>query len=946
MKITISALLLCLFFTLTTRAQNPYSIKGSVADSSANSHLVNTTVCVLNAKDSTLRGFTRVNANGTFAINSLTKGKFILLITYPSYADYVEPFTLDSIKTQHDFGKLYMNLRAKLLKDVIIRGTVAAIKIKGDTTEYDPKAFTIQPNSKVEDLLKQFPGFTVDKDGKITAHGKTVTKVLVDGEEFFGDDPTLVTKNIRGDMVDKVQLYDKKSDQAAFTGIDDGVKTTTVNIKLKDDAKNGYFGKLDADLGTDKYYSTQLLYNRFKGKTKIAGYGIASNTGKTGLGWEDGSKIGTGGLEAQTGDDGSTYFTISGSGSDLDSFDGRYNDRGLPVARTAGLHYDTKWNDDKSTFNTNYKNGYLSVNGTENDLSQNTVSGNSIKSNSNQASNKSIFRQKVDFMYQIKLDTSATLKLMVDGTLKSSKNNDSYAAISTNGGDTLLNKNSRVITNNVDGKIFNASALYTKKFKTVGRTFSLNTSAAINNSDAKGYLNSETDYYKTNGAIDSISRTDQYKTTLSTSTVLKANAAYTEPFTKKLSLILNYGLSQDNSSADRKSFNQTAPGSGIYTVLDTKYSNDYTLNQLGNTLGATLNYHTAKTTLSVGTKATDVDFNQTDEVTGVAFKRNFLNWNPNASYQYRFSQQRSVRISYSGYTNQPSIDQIQPVSNNNDPLNIYLGNPDLRPSFRNSFNLNYNAYKILSDQSIYIYGNYSFTNSAIVSNNVSDRNTGKSTYQSINLTGKTPYDYYVNAQYGQKVKFLGFSLGLEGSANGNSSYNYVTTLLNGVSSGTLLNTTKSNSYSGRLNINRYKEKKYDFYLSAGPGYTFSGTSLQPDINNNGYTFTGYGSVNIYLPGKLQFGSDGNYDYRGKTQSFNQTFSKLIVNSSLSKKLLKGDALKLAVSVNDLFNQNQGFERNAFNGSITQNSYTTIKRYFMFAITWDFSQMGGPAAPKK
>jgi hypothetical protein len=162
-----------------------------------------------------------------------------------------------------------MSLKSRLLKEVLIKGTVAAIKIKGDTTEYNAKAFVIQPNSKVEDLLKQLPGIQVDKDGKITAQGQTVNKVLVDGEEFFGDDPTLVTKNIRGDMVDKVQLYDKKSDQATFTGIDDGEKTKTINIKLKEDKKNGYFGKIDAGVGTDGYYEGQALYNKFKGKKKF-----------------------------------------------------------------------------------------------------------------------------------------------------------------------------------------------------------------------------------------------------------------------------------------------------------------------------------------------------------------------------------------------------------------------------------------------------------------------------------------------------------------------------------------------------------------------------------------------------------------------------------------------------------------------------------------------------
>ena len=185
----------------------------------------------------------RAAEDGSFSIKGLNPGKFILLMSYPGYADYVEHFTLDSLHQLHNFGNVSMQLKERLLKEVIIKGTAAAIKIKGDTTEFNAAAYTIQPNAKVEDLLKQLPGIQVDKDGKITAQGQRVNKVLVDGEEFFGDDPTLVTKNIRADMVDKVQLYDKKSDQAAFTGIDDGQKTKTINIKLKDDKKERHVWK-------------------------------------------------------------------------------------------------------------------------------------------------------------------------------------------------------------------------------------------------------------------------------------------------------------------------------------------------------------------------------------------------------------------------------------------------------------------------------------------------------------------------------------------------------------------------------------------------------------------------------------------------------------------------------------------------------------------------------
>ncbi|MDB5142243.1 MAG: outer rane beta-barrel protein, partial [Mucilaginibacter sp.] len=367
-------ILLCLFFLLFSSsvfAQNNYSVKGSISDSVEHIKLHNTSVAILNAKDSTLVTFIRTAEDGSFAVNGLSKGKFILLLAYPDYADYVDHFSLDSAAQAHNFGNIHLELKSRLLHEVIIKGTAVAIKVKGDTTEFNAAAYKVQPNAKVEDLLKQLPGIQVDKDGKITAQGETVNKVLVDGEEFFGDDPTLVTKNIRADMVDKVQLYDKKSDQAAFTGIDDGQKTKTLNIKLKDSKKNGMFGKAEAGGGTDGIYQGQVLFNTFKAKQKFSVYGTIGNNGKVGLGWEDNQKYGSGG-NMQFGDSGEIYM-FGGGGDDLDSFGGQYNGQGLPLARTGGVHYDTKWNDDKESLNTNYKIGSLAVDGTNDNLTQNNL---------------------------------------------------------------------------------------------------------------------------------------------------------------------------------------------------------------------------------------------------------------------------------------------------------------------------------------------------------------------------------------------------------------------------------------------------------------------------------------------------------------------------------------------------------------------------------------------
>ena len=355
-------------------------------------------------------------------------------MTYPNYADYVENFALDSVNHGHTFGSINLLLKSKLLADVIVKGKKAAIKIKGDTTEFNASSYEIQPNSKVEDLLKQLPGIQVDKDGKITAQGQTVSKVLVDGEEFFGDDPTLVTKNIRADMVDKVQLYDKKSDQATFTGIDDGQKTKTLNIKLKADKKNGTFGKVDAGMGTDDYYQGQLLYNTFKKKQKFSAYGTISNTSKTGLSWEDNQKLGTANnVEAF---DGGFYIT----NNDFDS--GGYNGEGLPKTRSGGLHFDNKWNADKESINTNYKLSSTDVEGTKNIQTQNSLPTGTINTNSNERFSNNSLRQKLDATYQVALDTTSNLKLSIDGTTKDIDNKSDFDATNLRGNDVMLNNQS------------------------------------------------------------------------------------------------------------------------------------------------------------------------------------------------------------------------------------------------------------------------------------------------------------------------------------------------------------------------------------------------------------------------------------------------------------------------------------------------------------------------
>lgn len=927
--LTLAIVFLCLS-TITSFAQNTYSVKGTVVDKASGDPMINTIITVLNSKDSTLVKYGRADANGSFSLNNLRSGKLILLVSYPHYADYVEHFILDSAKRQNDFGPIKLILKARLLEEVIITGKVAEITIKGDTTEFNAAAFNIEANSKVEDLLKQLPGIQVDKDGKITAQGQAVNKVLVDGEEFFGDDPTLVTRNIRGDMVDKVQLYDKKSDQATFTGIDDGERTKTLNIKLKDGKKQGYFGKLDGGAGNDDYYQGQGMFNAFKGKKKFSAYGTVANTGKTGLNWQDNSKYGTSNVQVMDGG----MIMISGGGSDLDSYNGTFNGEGIPLTRSGGLHYDTKWKDDKYSMNTNYKVGSINITGTNSSLNQNNLPAGIINSNSGQAFDKYMFRQKLDGTFLMKLDTTSDLKISVDGTLKNSRNDTRYLASSMRGNGVALNAGTRSLTNDADERLFNTTALWTKKLKKKGRTISLSLGQQFNEEDASGYLNAENSYFNTQGMLDSIQLIDQYKTNLTRSSGLNSNLAYTEPLSKTFSVILNYGLNLNKSTAERQSFNQSIPGK--YDVIDKQYSNDFELEQTSNQVGAIFNYRKDKNVINFGTRVSAVDFKQTDLNTSKEYNRNFMNWLPQASYQYNFSKQKTFSFRYNGNSTQPNLNQIQPIRINTDPLNISLGNPDLRPSFTSNLSLSYNSYKVLSDKSLYFYGTYGFTSNAIVNNTVTDPSSGKSTYQSVNLREKSPANYYFYSGYRQKIPGTEVSAGMNINFNSNTYFNMINNVLN---------ESLSEKYSTTLSISRFKQKKMELFFNIGPAYIISQSSLQKQINNNGWGVDSYFSFLLHMPGKTQITSNANYLYQQKTQSFAEDFNRLIWNTTLTKNFLKAESLKLSLTGNDLFNQNIGFSRRATSNMISQNSYTTIKRYFLVSLSYDINHMGG-TEPKK
>jgi hypothetical protein len=925
MKITFLALLATFLFANISFAQNLHSVKGITVDSVSKAKL-SSTVSILDAKDSVLRKFTYADENGAFIVTGLPAGKYLLYIAYPGYDNKMRPFTLGPPNAVTDLGNVGMSAVVKILNEVTIKSTPQEIKIKGDTLEYNAKAYVIQPNAKVEDLLRQMPGVRIDQNGKITVNGQAVPKVLVDGEEFFGDDPTLITQNLRGDMVSSVQIYDRRSDQASFTGIDDGQRIKTINVKLKEDKKKGVFGKVAAGYGTDDYYEAQGIFNKFTARSKFAAYSTFANTGKTGLGAADNSRIGSSNNYAQIADNGG-IISQGGGPDDLDAGSGNYNRQGLPNVQAAGAHYDTKIKTD-ATLNANYKIGSIDVVADYNSSTQVTTPGSKQDQTAFRTMHNTAFRQKADVTYFTKLDTSATLKLGIDIITKHQTiNNDGLTTIIGETGN-LLTREKRKETSDIHQKGLNLNALYTKKFKKPTRTLSWALSQTYTENISTGYLIS--DVYTAN-KIPTDTLTNQLKKINAKNASFSSNINYTEPLIKYLALQLSYGFGISNTTSDKPTFDRSS--SGQYDIFNNIYSNDFKIYALTNRFGAVFNYRKNKTILNFGTRAAVVDYDQTERYSGRAFKRNFINWSPQVYYEYQMAAQKIIILRYSGNMSQPGVDQLQPIRVNNNPLNIIVGNADLKAQFSHNIEANYQSAKIITRQSFRLIGSVNVTENQIVSKITNDPLTGKTVTQFVNLNSEKPYSIYFNAEGTQRIKGteIDVLLALNGSKGTNYSF---------INAG--LNKLDQANINIEVALRSIKSQKYEIQISASPGYTFNKYSLTPQNNNNAASLGVNGRGTLYLPGKFILASDVNYRYSAKTQRID-AINMTILNASLSKALLKEDKLKLTLSGINLFNANPTLYRSVGATQITQASYNTIMRYFMLGVSWDFTKFGTSAA---
>ncbi|MES2568294.1 MAG: TonB-dependent receptor [Bacteroidota bacterium] len=899
-------ILLCLFLISTVSSfSQKLSVSGNVQDTASKSPLPNAIIMAIKLMDSTLVGFTRTDENGAFKLKPIPIDTYQVIISHPKFADMGYFIFGDKKNLEYDFGKIILQPKNVSLDEVTIFAFKDPIYYKGDTLIYTADSFKTKANATVEDLLKKLPGLKVDKDGKITSQGKAVDKVLVDGDEFFGGDPTVATRNLNANAIESVQVYEKKSDDVANSST--GEETQKIlNLKLKDEAKKGYFGKLSGASDFQKFYEGEALGNYFKKKLKVSVFGLASNTPNASFGWDDVYKYGLNNeFDRGQNEDGDMYMSYSNN-----------QPQGIPQTLKSGFYFNDRiFKNTKINLNYSYNNSiihskvnknsqyfledttYTSINATE-----------SVTNNEAHAINLGL-EQKIDSLTDLTLNSK--VKLITTG-LSSKDETDFLSSDNIKTRNTFINN-----TNKNNGYDLSNNLKLLRRFMKKDRLLTLNYNNSFSETNSEGSL--ETDNYSYVDSLNSLKSIDQQKRGFNSNQSHFAGSSFIEPITKKIKFEVSYDYMFYKSKQDKTAFNNIG---GEYNQLDSSLTNNFVNIKQINRAGLKFIYEVKKIRFTIGTKARNVYVNNNNIFKQQHVTQNFNNILPFSTMRYKFSDNKALSINYRTSSVNPTISQLQPVRDNTNPNFINIGNPNLLPTFSHQVDLNFNSWKSVSGKYTWMGLTYVYTDNDMSTATYYD-SIGRTISQAINVNG----NYNFNGYLGTSLPF--FSKKLEIGPNLNGSYASNKIIING-----LENTTNDFRSSVNLNI-KFEVDDFEMGVNGVYSYNQSSSTLNNSSNKpySSQSLSGY--INAKLPLKFTFSTDANYTINSK-RSNGYNINYFVWNASLSKTFFKRENFILGFYAYDMLNQNISVDRDISSNVVTDIKTNIISRYFLLKATIKFN----------
>lgn len=905
-------LLMILFSPMAFAQQSGVNVTGSVVEQGSDTPIEQATVRLLNVKDSAMvRGVVSAR-NGSFTLKNVKKGSYLLHITFIGYDPLYQPLQITGKKNPVNVGKLELSDGAIELGEAVVIGKAPEVTVRNDTVEYNADSYKVTEGSVLEDLLKKMPGVEVDSEGKITVNGKEVKKVMVDGKEFFSDDPKVASKNLPAKMIDKLQVLDKKSDMAQMTGFDDGEEETVINLTVKPGMKQGWFGNAYGGYGSKDRYEGNAMVNRFVNNDQITFMGGANNTNNMGFS-----------------DLASTMFSGMGGGGGRRGGFGAGS--GITSSGNAGLNFSKEFKPDKLTLggNTRYSHS-------DNDARSKSDRQNILPRDSSSYDNsEAMSRTKsdnfgVDFRLEWKPDTMTQLIFRPSFSLSHSMNdNFSDATTLDNERDTVnTNKSSNYSESN--GYNLNASIDFSRKLNNKGRVFSATLSGGNSDSYSDGMNRSDIVYFNQtdalkNSIIDQRSRYDNKGFNY------RAYVSWVEPIGHNNFIQATYSISQRKQEALKNVYNQDADG--IYNVLDSAYSQSYRNNFISQRASLSFKSQRAKFNYTIGLNL-DPSYSSSENFVGDTtlskIIRKVVNLSPMAQFNYMFDKRTNLRIMYNGRTSQPSMTQLQPVADISDPTNITIGNPDLNPRYTNNVFIRFQQFTPEKQRAFMIMANGSYIINDIVSYTSYNQETGVKTTTYKNVNGN--YSGNVRMMLNTPLKNKKFSINSMTMASFANSNGYINEEKN---------TNRNLILSERGGID-FRSSYLDLGVNGNIRYNATSNSLQKENNQNTFNYGAGGYTTIYLPLNFKIESDVNWSTNsGYGDGFKQ--NEVLWNASASKSFLKNNQGTLRFKIYDILQQRSNISRSVTASYIQDSEYNTLGSYFMVHFIYRFSIFKGGAS---
>jgi hypothetical protein len=886
-------------FIQTLTAQN-FEIKGKVLDQEGRP-LESATVFVEKIADSSLVTYTVSESDGSFLISGKTEAeKLNFIISFSGFKPYSRQIKIvEEIK----MGEISMETVTNSLSEVIVSANRAPITIKKDTLEFNADSFATRPDANLEELLKKLPGVEVDTDGNITVNGRPVSRFLVNGEEFFGDDHRIATKNLPKQIIDKVQVMDTKTKAQEFTGRPGDPDNKTVNVTIKKDKNKGYFARATAGGGTDGRYELSGIGNYFKNDLRVSVLGSSNNINSSGFSYDE-------------------VYGMMGRSAARNIYGG--NGGGITKAETGGINFVNKWDQDIK-LSSDYFYGRNDTEQSTTVARENILPDSRYFTNSDDSSNLLNDSHRANARFEIEFDTLTRLSVRPRFNSNYGTSNRSKFSESLDENRDLINNSTSLSNEQLESENFSNDIDFIKRFGSRGAYLQLEFSNDHSRQRNDNYYYSESKFFKESDVVTEIQ--DQYIDEDENKNEYSFEVSKRSVLAPQFFLDVSYDFDYSNSTNKRFVY-EAENGDGAYNILNNVLSNDFDVTSKRHIPKLGLNYEGDNWRVNTDFGLLHTSLENENFLEETSFDNAYNNLFMRAQVRYEIERSKSLSLRYDTNADIPSIRQLQPVVDRTNPLHIVVGNPELRPSYRQSINFDYRNFDFATRSGFSSWVNMSFTDNNVVSVTTVDEDLVRNTtYTNVNGSKSANVGASFNKQIKAEITEFRYSIRL------NSSYNKNVGFINAVK-------YNAESYSISPNIRFTYAIEELFEISPNYDLSYYNTSydINPDRDEEIINHRVGLGVTSYWPKNVVFGNDISYNYYGNVSpGFDNT--SILWNMSLGYKFLNDDA-SIKVNVYDLLDQNVDTRRIIGDDYVQDTRSLILTRYAMLSFTYKLGNFGG------